>query len=91
MSRTTLHRISLVLVLAAVLLAPQPSWAGAARHSQPTAAAAQHPAASLLTQAWHHLVSVWARVGSAIDPNGGAVSVSGLGTPVSPTNPRTGG
>ncbi len=83
MSRTTLCRFSLVLILASALsLAPRPSWAatGHAGRSHSTAA----PAGSLLSQAWNHLVSVWSRVGSAIDPNG--VSISAAHTPVAPVS-----
>lgn len=84
MSRTTLCRFSLVLILASALsLAPRPSWAatGQAGRSHSTAARAQ-AASSLLSQAWNHLVSVWSRAGSAIDPNG--VSISAAHTPVAP-------
>jgi hypothetical protein len=91
MSRTTLYRTSLVLTLAAVLsLVPQSSWAGAAHHSssQPPAAPARPPV-SLVTQAWNHLVSVWARVGCIIDPNG-ISAPTGNGMTVGSTNPLTG-
>ncbi|HZF09446.1 MAG TPA: hypothetical protein VFE33_11715 [Thermoanaerobaculia bacterium] len=90
MSRTILIRISLVLVLGAVLsLAPQSSWAGTARHPHsPTATPPAHPAADLVAQAWNHLVSVWARVGSIIDPNG-LWSPIGTSNGSSATDPRT--
>jgi hypothetical protein len=90
MSRTTLYRLSLVLTLATVVsLAPQLGWAGAAHHSSPPPSAAQaRPAASLVTQAWNHLVSVWARIGSVIDPNG--ISSTGSSTTISSTTPRNG-
>jgi hypothetical protein len=91
MTRTTLYRLSLVLALATVVsLAPQVSWAGTAHHaSQPPSATAQaRPAASLVTQAWNHLVSVWARVGSAIDPNG--ISSTGSSPTISSATPRNG-
>jgi hypothetical protein len=64
MFRTTLYRISLALVLAAVLV-PQSSWAGTIRGTRPHAVSM-----SLYSQAWGHLVSLWGRVGSVIDPNG---------------------
>ena len=80
MSRTTLYRVSLVLILAVVLsLAPRPSWAGAGHHArhQPAPVEAQ-PAAGLLGQAWHQLVSIWARVGSVIDPNGNSIAATNV-------------
>jgi len=86
MSRTTLNRIGLALILAAVLsLAPEASWA--ARHPQPTAPA-RPAAASLLAQSWSHLVRIWARVGSAIDPNGLWVPVGNTVTSSTNTDPR---
>ena len=90
MSRTILYRISLVLVLATVLsLVPQSSWAGAARHPHPaTATSPARPAANLVAQAWNHLVSIWARVGSAIDPNG-LWSPTGNSGSSNTTDPRT--
>jgi hypothetical protein len=81
MSRTTLYRISLVLTLAAVLsLAPRPTWAGTRYLQRPQPAQAQL-AASLLGQAWNHLVSIFARVGSIIDPNGSSVAAVRNGAP----------
>jgi hypothetical protein len=82
MSRTTLYRVSLVLILAAVLsLAPRPSWAGTGHHGRLPAPAQAQPATRLLGQAWDHLVSIFGRVGSIIDPNGNAASVSSSGSP----------
>ena len=84
----SLYRLSRVLTLAAVLsLAPLPLWAGAAHHASPppSAAAPARPAASLVAQAWNHLVSVWAKVGCIIDPNGIAIP-TGNSTTVSSTN-----
>lgn len=70
MSRMTLSRVGLVLILATVLsLASRPSWAGTGHASRPQPTPASS-SVSLLGQAWHHLVSVFGRVGSAIDPNG---------------------
>ncbi len=86
MSRMTLSRAGLVLTLAAVLsLAPRPSWAGTghASHPQPSPASSS---VSLLGQAWHHLVSIFGRVGSAIDPNGNALSVNRTPTAPIPSN-----
>ena len=81
MSRTTLYRISLVLTLAVVLsLAPRPTWAGTRHPARPQSTPAQ-PAASLLAQAWSHLVGIFARVGSIIDPNGSSVAAVRNGTP----------
>jgi hypothetical protein len=81
MSRTTLYRISLVLTLAAVLsLAPRPTWAGTRHPSRPQATQAQS-AASLLGQAWNHLVSIFGRAGSIIDPNGSSVAAVHNSTP----------
>ncbi|HEV7516684.1 MAG TPA: hypothetical protein VGR07_10325 [Thermoanaerobaculia bacterium] len=82
MSRTTLYRVSLVLILVAVLsLASRPSWAGTGHPARPHSAPTQtQPAASLLGQAWNHLVSIWGRVGSVIDPNGNSIAANN-GTP----------
>jgi hypothetical protein len=81
MSRTTLYRISLVLTLAAVLsLAPRSTWAGTRHPSHPRSTQAQS-AASLLGQAWSHLVSIFGRAGSIIDPNGSSVAGVHSGTP----------
>lgn len=71
MSRTTLYRVGLVLTLAAVLsLSPELSWARGGGASRPHTSAAKVQPAGPLAQAWNHLVSIWAKVGSAIDPNG---------------------
>ncbi|HTQ79172.1 MAG TPA: hypothetical protein VMM92_04190 [Thermoanaerobaculia bacterium] len=69
MSRKTFHRISLVVVLAASLsLASQSGWAGTARQAPPKASASA--SIGFLSGAWGHLVSLWERVGTVIDPNG---------------------
>ncbi len=82
MSRMTLSRVGLVLILATVLsLAPRPSWAGTGHASRPQPTPASSTV-SLLGQAWHHLVSIFGRAGSAIDPNGNALSVNR--TPAAP-------
>jgi hypothetical protein len=81
MSRTTLYRFSLVLILAAVLsLAPRPTWAGTGHHGRSPAPVPAQAATNLLGQAWNHLVSIFGRVGSIIDPNGNSVSVSSSGS-----------
>ena len=85
MSRTTLFRVSLVLTLAAVLsLSPELSWArgGASRpHATPT----QVQSAGVLAQAWNRIVSIWAKAGSAIDPNGYVAATTNVTLSSTPT------
>ena len=84
MSRMILSRVSLVLILATVLsMAPLPCWAGTGHPSRPQPAPSS---VSLLGQALRHLVSIFGHVGSAIDPNGNALSVNR--TPTAPFQPN---
>jgi hypothetical protein len=88
MSRMTLSRVGLALSFAAVLsLAPSPSQAATGHAPRPQPAHAPS-SASFLTQAVHHLVSVFSRVGSVIDPNG--VSVAARNAPPTTTIGPTG-
>jgi hypothetical protein len=85
MSRMTFPRVLFVLILAAVLsLSPRPSWAATRPVSRPQPVHTQ--SVSLLGQAVRHLVNLFGRVGSAIDPNGNALSVNR--TPVAPIQPN---
>ena len=77
MSRTTLFRVSLVLTLSAVLsLSPELSWARGGGASRPHTPTVQAQPASPLAQAWNHLLGIWAKVGSVIDPNGYVAAVA---------------
>jgi hypothetical protein len=73
MSRTTLNRVGLALALVTVL--SQSAWAAAPHHVRAHAPAQPAPA-GLVAQAWNHLVSIFGKVGSAIDPNGASYAAS---------------
>jgi hypothetical protein len=90
MSRTTLFRVSLVLTLAAVLsLSPELSWARGGPASRPHATRTQVQSAGLLAQAWNHLVSIWGKAGSAIDPNGYVAATTNITVSATPTERTT--
>lgn len=85
MSRTTLYRVGLALTLAAVLsLSAEPTWARGGGASRPHTAPAKVQPAGPLTQALNHLLSIWAKAGSVIDPNGYMpASTNNAGTSIS--------
>jgi hypothetical protein len=86
----TLSRVGLVLSLAAVLsLAPRPTWAGTGHAPRPQPPHAQS-AGGLLGQAVHHLVSLFGRAGSAIDPNGYAAAANHNSPPTTTIGPNGG-
>jgi hypothetical protein len=43
----------------------------------------------LLAQAWNHLVSIWGKVGSAIDPNGYVAATTNTTVSATPTERTT--
>jgi hypothetical protein len=71
MPSLALRRKFLVLLLAAALVAP---WASAAGAKPETATKATSPAShGLLARAWSLLTSLWSATGCQIDPNGRCV------------------
>jgi len=74
MARPFLHRVVLVLLLAAVLAAPAIAAQPRARTENKPAAVIAAVVSALRVHVWTLLSSIWEKNGCGIDPHGGCTS-----------------
>ena len=70
MSRISLPKLALVLVLATVLAAPSAGWSAGRRFSSDSTWARGSVTTNLMVAFWSYVTSLWGKEGCGIDPNG---------------------
>ncbi|HEV2846395.1 MAG TPA: hypothetical protein VG477_16185 [Thermoanaerobaculia bacterium] len=75
MSRISLPKLVLVVVLATALAAPSAGWSAGRRFSGDSTWVRGSVTANPLVMLWSYLVGLWGKAGCGLDPNGQCTTV----------------
>jgi hypothetical protein len=79
MSRISLPKLVLVLILATVLAAPSTGWAGSRRFSNDSTWAGGSVTTNLMVAFWSYVTGLWGKEGCGLDPSGRCKADAGCG------------